>query len=317
MGCDAEIVVLGGRTLAASRAVAASGLRLLADLESVWSRFLRDSDVSNINRHAGDVVHVQRTTCELVRLACSAWHLTNGAFDPTVGAVIAELGYDRTFVSLPATRDPLPTRLAGPAENRSAPGCGGVEIDSDRMTVGVPVGVQIDLGGIGKGFAGDLVVEHVLERGAEGVLVNIGGDVRVGGVPPDGAWVIDVEHPSGDGAVLDRWRIVDGAIAVSSTTTRRWMGPKGSVHHVIDPFSGTSTDAGLCGVAVLAGTGWWAEALTKAVLVAGAGGGLDVVESIGHGAHAMTIGDDGVVGMSPGLGPFRALSPSSSVVASC
>lgn len=66
------------------------------------------------------------------------------------------------------------------------------------------------------------------------------------------------------------------------------MGPNGSVHHVIDPFSGASTDKGLCGVAVLAGAGWWAEALTKAVLAAGVGSGLDVIESIGHGAHAMS-----------------------------
>ncbi len=317
MGCGAEIVVLGGRTFAASHEMASSGLQLLADLESAWSRFLPDSDVTNINRHAGDAVRVHPTTCDVVRLACSAWQLTNGAFDPTVGAVIEGLGYDRNFVSLPASWEPSRTHVVGVAEKRSTPGCDGIEVDPDRSTVGVPSGVRIDLGGIGKGFAGDLIVEQLLERGAEGVLVNIGGDVRVGGLPPDDAWVIDVEHPSGDGVVLDRWRIVDGAIAVSSTRTRCWMGPTGRAHHVIDPFSGASTDAGLCGVAVLAGTGWWAEALTKAVLVVGAGSGLDVVESIGHGAHAMTVGDDGVVGMSPGLGPFRALSPSSSVVATC
>lgn len=88
--------------------------------------------------------------------------------------------------------------------SRRTPGCDGIEIDNERCTVGVPLGVRIDLGGIGKGFAGDLVVDHLLERGAAGVLVNIGGDVRVGGLPPDDAWVIDVEHPSGDRAVLDR-----------------------------------------------------------------------------------------------------------------
>ena len=47
MGCAAEIIVLGGRTLGVSRAMASSGLELLADLESAWSRFLPDSDVSN------------------------------------------------------------------------------------------------------------------------------------------------------------------------------------------------------------------------------------------------------------------------------
>ena len=139
MGCAAEIIVLGGRTLGVSRAMALSGLELLADLESAWSRFLPDRDVSNINQHAGDVVRVHRTTRELVRLACSARHLTNGAFDPTVGAVIAELGYDRTFVSLPAiTHRSRAGDLAGDAASamsRRTPDCDGIEIDNERCTV--------------------------------------------------------------------------------------------------------------------------------------------------------------------------------------
>ncbi|MGO9197832.1 MAG: FAD:protein FMN transferase [Acidimicrobiales bacterium] len=70
----------------------------------------------------------------------------------------------------------------------------GIEIVRDGVYL--PPKVGIDSGGIGKGLAADVVVEELLQSGAAGVCVNLGGDLRAGGVPPDGSgWTIAVDHP--------------------------------------------------------------------------------------------------------------------------
>src|SRR6476620_9217437 len=91
MGSDAHVVVVGPERLA-DRAEAR-----IADLERRWSRFDERSEVSALNRHAGDPVVVSTETVELVERALDAWRLTHGWFDPTVLGALERAGYDRTF----------------------------------------------------------------------------------------------------------------------------------------------------------------------------------------------------------------------------
>ena len=85
-------------------------------------------------------------------------------------------------------------------------------------------GVGFDPGGIGKGFAADLVLDELLAEGAGGACVNLGGDVRVGGLGPDGGdWTVTVEDPRDPaGPPLVTLLLADGAVATSSRCRRRW-----------------------------------------------------------------------------------------------
>src|SRR3954464_4275841 len=96
MGSDAHVVVVGPRHLAEH-----AELRI-ADLERRWSRFDARSEVSALNRHAGDPVVVSPETLELVERALDAWRLTGGRFDPTVLGALLRAGYDRSFDELEA-----------------------------------------------------------------------------------------------------------------------------------------------------------------------------------------------------------------------
>src|SRR5207302_3615788 len=97
-----------------------------------------------------------------------------------------------------------------------------------HQTVRLPQGAAIDPGGIGKGLAADIVAEEMLEAGAGGVCVNVGGDLRVAGCPPTPAgWTVGVDDPFG-GPPLTTLALQDGAIATSSRLGRTWNALRGA-----------------------------------------------------------------------------------------
>ena len=105
----------------------------------------------------------------------TAWKWTGGRYDPTVLHAIEAAGYDRSFEQIEAHRP------AGSGKAMPAPGCAGVVLDPHLRTVTLPPGVGFDPGGIGKGLAADLVVDLLLEEGAAGACVDLGGDGRAAG----------------------------------------------------------------------------------------------------------------------------------------
>lgn len=242
----------------------------ITELEQRWSRFLADSEISRLNAAEGTPLEVSPDTVEAVAAACAAWVVTHGAFDPTVHDSLLRLGYDDTIDAVRG-REGAPARPPLPA-----PGCAGIVFDRVQHVVRLPEGVRLDLGGIGKGLAADLTVAGLLARGAGGALVSIGGDLRVAGTPPDGrAWVIDVEDPRTDGPIATV-ELLDGGVATSTTLRRRWRAGHRVHHHLVRPgtgaSTGTSTGAGdlepqVVGVAVVADTAAWADALSKVPFV--------------------------------------------------
>jgi len=287
MGSDVHVIVVDG---------AASLLDLararIEQLESRWSRFRPDSEISALNERAGEAVLVSDDTVALVTRAIDAWRFTGGSFDATVLGSMLRAGYDRSFEHV---------RVAAVARpNSLILGCTDIEVDGNHVTV--PAGTGIDPGGIGKGLAADLVADDVIAAGAAGVCVNMGGDVRVRGIGPDGAgWTIAVEHPwSADPLV--HVGISDGAIATSTTLKRRWTVDGVARHHLIDPATGEPSTTDLDLVTVIAGNAWAAEVLAKAVLIRGSAHPFDLID--GSGARALVVRNDGAVVVSAGFVGF-------------
>jgi thiamine biosynthesis lipoprotein len=283
MGTDARIVVIGGRRSLVDDAVAR-----VHELECRWSRFRPDSEVSILNRGRGGVAFaVTADTFGLVDRAVTAWYRTAGRYDPTVLASLRANGYDRTFSAVGAD-DPTP---AGPC--RPAPGCSAIALDERASTVALPTGTTFDPGGIGKGLAADLVAAQVMAGGADGVLVDLGGDVRVAGAGPEsGRWVIEIEHPIRPQETLLRLALTDAGIATSSRSRRRWRRQGTDRHHLIDPATGEPTRTPPVAATVIGRATWWAEVLTKVIFV---DGGLDTlapdtaaIVTDGHGTISAT-----------------------------
>lgn len=286
MGTTAHVLVEAGTAQAADAGVERARTRL-HELERRWSRFLDNSDVTVLNAANGAPVIVHPDTRLLVERAVEGWYRTAGRFDPTVLDAMVAIGYDRDFGAI--DRDsPGPVSTTVPA-----PGCAGIVVDRVVGAVRLPRGVHFDPGGIGKGLAADLVAEELMRAGAAGVLVNVGGDLRVEGQAPgaDG-WVVDLEHPV-TGESMGHVRLAGGAIASTWRTKRTWGAPDAPRHHLVDPATGAPSFSGLAGTAVLAARAWWAEVLAKAAFVEGPVGGRAVLEQ--HHVTGYLVQDDGAV----------------------
>jgi thiamine biosynthesis lipoprotein len=277
MGTEAHIVVVDG----------GEGLLRIAegrarDLEQRWSRFIDDSEVSELNRAAGQPRIVSPETVELVERAHTAWRVTDGRFDPTVGAALIAHGYDRDFALVAGEVTTLDEPVA-------VLGLAGLDVVPAINAVTLPPGVSFDPGGIGKGLAADLISALLLEAGAAGALVNLGGDLRARGRGPDPeGWVITVPDPLDPAEELLRLTIPEGAVATSSRLERRWRTSDGEAHHLIDPATGRPVETDVVALTVVASEAWWAEALSKALFLAGPAGLVEIDD-----VHAVLVTADG------------------------
>ncbi|MEO6468247.1 MAG: FAD:protein FMN transferase [Acidimicrobiia bacterium] len=286
MGTDVEVTVVD-----ADPTLLEVASRRIAELEQRWSRFISSSEVSRLNRACGRTTRVSADTFALVAHAQEGFDLTGGRFDACQLNALVRLGYVESFENLPRANGGAIGRsvLAPVRVDRAAR----IEVDADNSTVRLPEGVQFDSGGIGKGFAADLVVEELGTLGAAGVCVNVGGDVRVSGVAPNGqAWVVAVRDRAGDLPVA-HVALSEGAVATTSRSRRRWRGPDGQVHHhIVDPATGSSAVTPVVHAAAVASEGWRAEILAKVAFLERVEG-IALAERIG--ATAMVATDAGIV----------------------
>ena len=247
---------------------------LLDRLESMWSRFVPDSDISRLNAAGGRPVVVSAETIGLISAMVGAHLATDGAFDTTLLAPLVGLGYATSHDDASA-RTTLPAGVAAKGD------LGGVLVDHATRRVALPPGTILDAGGIGKGRAADLAVELALREGAPGAMVEIGGDLRVEGRPEEADhWTIDVLSPDRS-SVTEQVVLSSGAVATSTDALRTWISDGRRVHHLIDPVSGRSTDNGVVACTAIASTATWAEALTKPAFVHGRAAALTLADRLG------------------------------------
>ncbi len=265
MASEAQVTVVDADPAEARRAE-----RRLRDLEARWSRFLPDSDLSRLNRAGGGPLAVHHDTLVLVTAMVEGWRLTAGRFDPSALPALVELGYRASI------EDPSATTVLDP-DARPGADLDLVAIDLDASTVTLPRGAALDPGGLGKGLAADLVAEELIERGAAGALVSVGGDLAVRGRPPVGdRWSIALEDPAQPGRAFCDLFVDAGGVATSSTLSRRWHAEHANHHHLIDPATGRSADTEVASITVVADAGWRAEVLATGAAI----GGVD--EAIGY-----------------------------------
>lgn len=280
MGTKAHIVIVDG-----DQEMLTDVESRLRELERRWTRFSSDSELSRLNAAAGSIVVVEPDTHRMIACAIDGWTLTGGHYDPTVGAAMNAVGYSTTFdqVISPRSVTTAPT-----------PGCGAIELYASTSAVFIPTGVELDFGGIAKGFSADLICEDLLDSGmARGICVNIGGDVRmVGDAPTDSGWVIELETTAADSRAATSVGLSDGAVCTSTTQKRRWTSADGDMHHLLDPSTGAPTESDLTAISVVARTATLAEVLTKSSMVLGSEHAGSLITAAGAAAVAVSVDDE-------------------------
>ena len=273
MGTSISVLIgpPAGPALLPAGAMAITAQAMLVRFEQVLSRFLEDSELSLLNRDPREQVPASALLRRAVHAGLWAAERTEGLVDVTVLPAVRAAGYTASRAGLASVplADALtaaPPRL--PAGAHAHPVWTSIAVLDDAAAIRRDPGVLIDLGGIGKGLAADLLADRL--AGYERFVIDCGGDVRVGGSRPE-RWPVEVEvqHPL-TGAIVDRFQIDEGAAATSGLDARLWQREDGSfAHHLIDPATGEPAWTGLIAASAKAPTGVEAEALAKAALLSG------------------------------------------------
>lgn len=211
----------------------------LAAIDAACSRFRDDSELSRAQSGHGKPVTVGVLLAEALDAAWHAARISAGLVDPTVGAALHGLGYDRTFAAL----RPEQFHLALPAAAAAAPGIDAVDWEPLRRRLRVPRGVVLDLGATAKAWAADRCATALAEATGSGVLVNLGGDLAAAGPAPPGGWRVAVcDDHRDDGTGAPAVVVASGGLATSSVAVRSWSRSGRGVHHIVDPRTGENPD---------------------------------------------------------------------------
>jgi FAD:protein FMN transferase len=264
LGTTAELLVTDPARLEAALAVLREEL---AAIDAACSRFRPDSEISRLHEAAGREVRVGPLLAEALGVALRAARLTDGLVDPTVGAAVRALGYDRDFALVAADRHTA-------ASFGRAPGWHRILFDPVRRLVVLPRGVHLDLGATAKALAADRAARRIHATAGCGTLVNLGGDLRAFGPPPDGGWLVALGDDHADAVTRPDATVAlhrDGALATSGTTRRRWRRGGRIVHHIVDPRTGDVPEARWRTVTVAAKSTVDANTASTAAIVLGDG----------------------------------------------
>lgn len=238
--------------------------RFVEQSERRFSRFLDDSELARLNRSAGHWFEASGPMLALITEALYLYHLTDGLFDPSVLSALRLAGYDRDLneirgQDLPASLPP--NRPFLPFDRTS--------LDHETGGIRLAAGMQIDLGGIAKGWIASQAAKLLLAV-TEVCAVGAGGDMALVGLPATAsAWEIGLEDPRQAERMLAVLRVQPGGLATSTVTRRRWTQAGVPRHHIIDPRSGAPSDSPWLSVTVSHPSPTLSEAFAKALLIAG------------------------------------------------
>ena len=272
-GSQCAVIVSDGTRRADAAAAVTMAKRALLDWHDRFSRFDPRSELSLINGDPSQTVPVSPLMRRVIEAALRGARDTGGLVDATLGAEIAQAGYDSHLegdgIPLAVALSLAPTRL--PAAARPLQTWRQVVVDRRAGAITRPVGVQFDLGGIAKGvFADELAA---LLAGFEAFALDCAGDLRLGG-SSQAIRPVHVASPFDD-TMLHTFHLAAGGVATSGIGKRSWLSAAGlPAHHLLDPSTGRPAFTGVVQVTALAPTATEAEILAKAAILSGPEGSV-------------------------------------------
>lgn len=232
----------------------------VSELEKIWSVTDENSEIYAINHSNGESVSVSPETAELLDFSLNISEITGGALDCTVYPVLTEWGFTTGDYKIPNDE-----KISDLLENT-----GYKKINLDGNNVTVPENMQIDLGAVGKGYTGDLIVDILQENGIESALLDLGGNIQTVGKKTDGTdWKLGLRSPFDEGnfATLE---VSDCAVITSGGYERYFVGEDGETYwHILDPKTGKPAHSGLISVTIVGKEGRLCDALSTSIFVMG------------------------------------------------
>ena len=252
------------------------------DINLTMSTYLPDSELSRFNRYTGiDWVSISEPLGVVLAEAVNVSELSNGAYDVTVGPLVNLWGFGpgKESPGIPSEAD-IQTLV-------QRTGFRMIELDEpgQRARKTNPA-LYIDLSSLAKGYAVDRVTELLVNRGIDDYLVEVGGELKLGGGRANGEmWNIAVEKPeAGIRAIEQVLQLTDVAVATSGDYRNFFESGGLRYSHTIDPRTGRPVSHALVSVTVLDASAMRADALATALMVLGPDEGFQLASK-----HQLTV----------------------------
>ncbi|GIW97792.1 MAG: hypothetical protein KatS3mg111_1125 [Pirellulaceae bacterium] len=266
MACEFEVLQNQHQYRAGTEA-AWEALQRIEQLENLFSVYRPHSELSVLNRFGAQrAVALSYDTRTLLQLAVDLWQITGGAFDITAGALSEAWGFSRRQGKMPSPQD-----IEQALENV---GSQWLEIDAEQSTARfLKAGIQVNPGGIGKGYALDRARAVLLDRGIHDFMLH-GGKSSVLAVGhrrhrrTGGGWLVSLNHPFREQEKIGVIRLRNQALGTSGSGKQFFHYQGKRYSHIIDPRTGWPA-SGLLSTTVICASGAIADALATALFVMG------------------------------------------------
>jgi thiamine biosynthesis lipoprotein len=235
--------------------------------DALMSNWREDSGLARLNLAAGDGPYEveDRDLYRCIKLALEYAKRSDGAYDPTVGPLMRLYGFR-----------PVDPRVPSAAEVEAAMEAVGwekVELFPEARAVRfLAGGMEIDLGGIGKGYAIDMAARLFARPGVRSGLLDLGGTVYAWGETPDtedGLWRVGVRNPLAPDEIIAVLPLTHRAVSTSGAYENSAEVGGETVHHLMDPRTGRPAATDILAAVVVADSATEADAVSTAFFVAG------------------------------------------------
>jgi FAD:protein FMN transferase len=282
-------IVLHAESEEHAREGAAAAFDRIAALERIMTDYDASSELMTLcSRASGSPQTVSADLYAVLARSVEYARLSGGAFDPTVGPIVALWRAARRSRALPEPAA-IESALARVSWRRIA-------LDLEARTVRLSAGTRLDLGGIGKGFAADRALEELQGRGIRSALVVAGGDMSLGDPPPGAVgWRIAIANPGLPPERAPGELSLSNCGVATSGDAEQFLEVEGRRYsHVVDPRSGQALGDAVSAT-VVAPDGTAADALATALGVLGPAEGITLADRLdGVAAFLVQRGSDGL-----------------------
>lgn len=262
-------------------------------LDALLSTGKKDSEIGQINANNGG--QLLEDGAVLMERSLELYKSTNGAFDVAIYPVMKAWGFTDGNYQVPDADTLKATlELVDPSL---------IDYDKETSTVSFKKdGVQIDLGGIAKGYTSSRIMDIYKEKGVTSGLVNLGGNAQVFGTKPDGSlWRVAVQSPDSEDEYLGVLETKDKAIITSGGYERYFEKDGVTYHHIIDPSTGYPADNGLISVTIVSADGTLADGLSTSLFVMGKDKATDYWKAHSDEFDMILLTDDEKLYVSEGI----------------
>lgn len=276
----------------------------LSELEKILSINQTNTLINTLNHNAGITpITVDTDTFNLVQKSLYYSELTSGAFDISIGPIVKLWN-----IGFPSARVPSQKEINS---NLPLVDYHLVHLDETAQTIYLEKpGMQLDLGGIGKGYAADVIATLLRDAGVEHAIIDIGGNIyALGDKPGNQLWHISIQDPFNPrGNIMGTLSVANQSIVTSGIYERYLTADDGTIyHHILNPKTGYPFTNELTSVTIISDSSADGDALSTASFALGIKEGLPFIENL-KGVDAIFITADKEVYTTSGIKDSFTLS---------